>query len=179
MKKDLKKDPELIFIPQFNDIEVMAGQGTIGLEIFEDSNYCCICRRRRSMCWFRCKIKSLNPNCRIFAVSGAKFPNTYIKYQKEKNGKKNPISETEPLTEKKALADGLAVTVPGEMTFPYVSKYADEFVVVSENEISCSINLLAQRCKIIVEGAGAATLAAVLFKKSKYEKGENIVCILS
>ena len=65
------------------------------------------------------------------------------------------------------------------MTFPYVSKYADEFVVVSENEISCAISLLAQRCKIIVEGEGATTLAAVLFKKFKYEKGENIVRILS
>jgi threonine dehydratase len=55
----------------------------------------------------------------------------------------------------------------------------DEFVVVSEDEISIAIAVLAQRAKCVVEGAGASTLAAVLFKKFKYEKGENIVCILS
>lgn len=65
------------------------------------------------------------------------------------------------------------------MTFPYISKYVDEFVVVSEKEISTAIAVLAQRAKCVVEGAGASTLAAVLFKKFKYEKGENIVCVLS
>jgi threonine dehydratase len=65
------------------------------------------------------------------------------------------------------------------LTFPYISKYVDEFVVVSEEEISIAIAVLAQRAKCVVEGAGASTLAAVLFKKFKYEKGENIVCILS
>ena len=65
------------------------------------------------------------------------------------------------------------------MTYPYVSKYVDEFVVVSENEIKIAIAVLAQRAKCVVEGAGASTLAAVLFNKFKYEKGENIVCVLS
>ena len=65
------------------------------------------------------------------------------------------------------------------MTFPYVLKYVDEFVVVSESEIACAISLLAQRAKVVVEGAGASTLAAVLYKKFKYEKDENIVCVLS
>ena len=182
-QEDLKKDPELIFVPPFNDIEVMAGQGTIGLEICDELKNVqtvVVSVGGGGQCAGVCvAIKSLIPNCRTIAVSGAKFPNTYIKFQKEKNRKIDPIAETEPLTDKKALADGLAVTVPGAMTFPYVSKYADEFVVVSENEIACAISLLAQRCKIVVEGAGATTLAAVLFKKFKYEKGENIVCILS
>ena len=65
------------------------------------------------------------------------------------------------------------------MTYPYISKYVDEFVVVSESEISCAISVLAQRVKVVVEGAGAATLAAVLYRKFNYEKDENIVCILS
>ena len=182
-QEDLKKDPELIFVPPFNDIEVMAGQGTIGLEICEELKNIqtvVVSVGGGGQCAGVClAIKSLIPNCRTIAVSGAKFPNTYIKYQKEKNRKIDPIAKTEPLTDRKALADGLAVTVPGAMTFPYVSKYADEFVVVSENEIACAISLLAQRCKIVVEGAGAATLAAVLFKKFSFKKGENIVCILS
>jgi threonine dehydratase len=182
-KEDLKKEPEIIFVPPFDDLYVMAGQGTIGLEIAEELKNIqtvVVSVGGGGLCAGVCvAIKSLIPKCRIIAVNAALFPNTYIKYQKEKNRKIDPIAETEPLTGKKPLADGIAVKVPGKMTYPYVSKYVDEFVVVSENEIACAISVLAQRVKIIVEGAGAATLAAVLYKKFKYEKDENIICILS
>ena len=182
-KEDLKKEPDIIFVPPFDDLYVMAGQGTIGLEIAEELKNIqtvVVSVGGGGLCAGVCvAIKSLIPKCRIIAVNAALFPNTYIKYQKEKNRKIDPIAETEPLTGKKPLADGIAVKVPGKMTYPYVSKYVDEFVVVSENEIACAISVLAQRVKIIVEGAGAATLAAVLYKKFKYEKDENIICILS
>jgi len=182
-KEDLKKDSSLLFVPPFDDIYVMAGQGTIGLEIAEDLKNVqtvVVSVGGGGLCaGVSVAIKSLIPNCRIIAVNGALFPNTYIKYQKEKNRKIDPLAETEPLTGKKPLADGIAVKIPGSMTFPYISKYVDEFVVVSESEISCAISILAQRSKVVVEGAGAATLAAVLFKKFKYDKDENIVCILS
>ena len=171
-KEDLKKDPDLIFVPPFDDLYVMAGQGTIGLEIVEDLKNVqtvVVSVGGGGLCaGVSVAIKSLIPNCRIIAVNGALFPNTYIKYQKEKNREIDPLAETEPLTGKKPLADGIAV-----------KKYVDEFVVVSESEIACAISVLAQRAKVIVEGAGASTLAAVLFKKFKYEKDENIVCILS
>ena len=182
-KEDLKKDPNLIFVPPFDDLYVMAGQGTIGLEIAEDVKNVqtvVVSVGGGGLCAGVCvAIKSLIPNCRIVAVNGALFPNTYLKYQKEKNRDIDPLAETEPKTGKKPLADGIAVKIPGTMTFPYLLKYVDEFVVVSEEEISCAIGVLAQRAKVIVEGAGASTLAAVLFKKFKYEKDENIVCILS
>ena len=182
-KEDLKKDPGLIFVPPFDDLYVMAGQGTIGLEIVEDLKNVqtvVVSVGGGGLCaGVSVAIKSLIPNCRIIAVNGALFPNTYIKYQKEKNREIDPLAETEPLTGKKPLADGIAVKIPGTMTYPYLSKYVDEFVVVSESEIACAISVLAQRAKVIVEGAGASTLAAVLFKKFKYEKDENIVCILS
>ena len=182
-KEDLKKDPDLIFVPPFDDLYVMAGQGTIGLEIVEDLKNVqtvVVSVGGGGLCaGVSVAIKSLIPNCRIIAVNGALFPNTYIKYQKEKNREIDPLAETEPLTGKKPLADGIAVKIPGTMTYPYLSKYVDEFVVVSESEIACAISVLAQRAKVIVEGAGASTLAAVLFKKFKYEKDENIVCILS
>ncbi len=113
-------------------------------------------------------IKSLISNCRIVAVNAALFPNTYIKYQKEKYREIDPIAESEPKTGKKSLADGIAVKVPGSMKYLYISKYVDEFVVVSESEISCAISVLAQREKLVVEGAGTSTLAAVLYKKFKY-----------
>ena len=86
-----------------------------------------------------------------------------LNIKKKKIKKFDPLAETEPLSGKNPLADGIAVKLPGSMTFPYISKYIDEFVVVSESEISCAISILAQRSKVVVEGAGAATLAAVLY----------------
>ena len=182
-KEDVKKDENLIFVPPFDDLYVMAGQGTIGLEIVEDVKNVqtvVVSVGGGGLCAGVCvAIKSLVPNCRIVAVNAALFPNTYLKFQNEKNREIDPLAEIEPKTGKKPLADGIAVKVPGTLTFPYILKYVDEFVIVSEDEIACAISVLAQRAKLVVEGAGAATLAAVLFKKFNYEKSENIVCILS
>lgn len=181
--EDLEKEKQIIFVPPFDDLDVMAGQGTIGLEIYEDLKdiqTVVVSVGGGGLCaGVATAIKALAPKCRIIAVNAALFPNTYIKYQKEKGREIDPIAESEPKTGQKPLADGIAVKVPGTLTFPYISKYVDEFVVVSEKEISTAIAVLAQRSKCVVEGAGASTLAAVLFKKFKYEKGENIVCVLS
>ena len=181
--EDLKVEKDLIFVPPFDDFDVMAGQGTIGLEIYEDLKdvqTVVVSVGGGGLCaGVATAIKTLSPKCRIVAVNAALFPNTYLKYQKEKGREIDPIAESEPKTGKKPLADGIAVKVPGSLTYPYISKYVDEFVVVSEKEISLAIAVLSQRCKCVVEGAGASTLAAVLFHKFKYEKGENIVCILS
>jgi threonine dehydratase len=181
--EDLKVEKDLIFVPPFDDFDVMAGQGTIGLEIYEDLKdvqTVVVSVGGGGLCaGVATAIKALSPKCRIVAVNAALFPNTYLKYQKEKGREIDPIAESEPKTGKKPLADGIAVKVPGSLTYPYISKYVDEFVVVSEREISLAIAVLSQRCKCVVEGAGASTLAAVLFHKFKYEKGENIVCVLS
>ena len=181
--EDLKKETETIFVPPFDDLDVMAGQGTIGLEIYEDLKdvqTVVVSVGGGGLCaGVATAIKALAPKCRIVAVNAALFPNTYIKYQKEKGREIDPLAESEPKTGKAPLADGIAVKVPGTLTFPYISKYVDEFVVVSEDEIAIAIAVLAQRAKCVVEGAGASTLAAVLFNKFKYEKGENIVCIMS
>ena len=181
--EDLKLEKDLIFVPPFDDLDVMAGQGTIGLEIYEDLKdvqTVVVSVGGGGLCaGVATAIKTLSPKCRIVAVNAALFPNTYLKYQKEKGREIDPIAESEPKTGKKPLADGIAVKVPGSLTYPYISKYVDEFVVVSEKEISLAIAVLSQRCKCVVEGAGASTLAAVLFHKFKYEKGENIVCVLS
>lgn len=181
--EDLKVEKDLIFVPPFDDFDVMAGQGTIGLEIYEDLKdvqTVVVSVGGGGLCaGVATAIKALSPKCRIVAVNAALFPNTYLKYQKEKGREIDPIAESEPKTGKKPLADDIAVKVPGSLTYPYISKYVDEFVVVSEKEISLAIAVLSQRCKCVVEGAGASTLAAVLFHKFKYEKGENIVCVLS
>ena len=76
-------------------------------------------------------IESLISNCRIIALNWVLFPNTYIKNQKEKNRKIDPLAETKSLTAKKPLDDGIAVKIPESMTFLYISKYVDEFDDVS------------------------------------------------
>ena len=181
--EDLEKEKELIFVPPFDDLDVMAGQGTIGLEIFEDLKdvqTVVVAVGGGGLCaGVATAIKTLQPKCRVIAVNAALFPNTYLKYQKEKGRPIDPLAESEPKTGKAPLADGIAVKTPGTLTFPYISKLVDEFVVVTEKEISLAIAVLAQRGKFVVEGAGASTVAAVLFHKFKYEKGENIVCVLS
>ena len=181
--EDLKKEKDLIFISPSDDLDVIAGQGTIGLEIYEDLKEVqtvVIPVGGGGLCaGVATAIKNLVPNCRIVAVCAALFPNTYIKYQKEKGRDIDPLAETEPKSGKNPLAECLAIKTPGTLTYPYISKYVDEFVVVSEKEISIAIGALAQRAKCIVEGAGAAALAAVLFHKFKFEKGEHIVCIMS
>jgi threonine dehydratase len=182
-QEDLLKENHVIFVPPFDDYDVMAGQGTIGLEIYEDLKdvqTVVVAVGGGGLCaGVATAIKTLSPKCRIIAVNAALFPNTYLKFQKEKGRPIDPLVESEPKTGKAPLADGIAVKVPGKLTYPYISKYVDEFVVVSEREISLAIAVLAQRAKCVVEGAGASTLAAVLFHKFKYEKGENIVCVMS
>ena len=182
-QEDLQKENHVIFVPPFDDYDVMAGQGTIGLEIYEDLKDVqtgVVAVGGGGLCaGVATAIKTLAPKCRIVAVNAALFPNTYLKFQKEKGRPIDPLAESEPKTGKAPLADGIAVKVPGKLTYPYISKYVDEFVVVSEREISLAIAVLAQRAKCVVEGAGASTLAAVLFHKFKFEKGENIVCVMS
>ena len=182
-QEDLQKENHVIFVPPFDDYDVMAGQGTIGLEIYEDLKNVqtvVVAVGGGGLCaGVATAIKTLAPKCRIVAVNAALFPNTYLKFQKEKGRPIDPLAESEPKTGKAPLADGIAVKVPGKLTYPYISKYVDEFVVVSEREIALAIAVLAQRAKCVVEGAGASTLAAVLFHKFKFEKGENIVCVLS
>ena len=181
--EDLEKEKNLILIPPAEDLDVIAGQGTIGLEIYEDlkdvQTVVVSVGGGGLVAGVATAIKALAPKCRIVGVNAALFPNTYIKYQKEKGRDIDPSAESEPKTGKEPLAECLAVKVPGTLTYSYIEKYVDEFVVVSEREISIAIAVLAQRAKCIVEGAGAATLAAVLFHKFKFEKGENIVCIMS
>ena len=161
------------------------GQGTIGLEIFsqlKNVQTVVLAVGGGGLCaGVSIAIKALNPSCRIIAVNSAIYPATYVKYQNIKNRKIDNLINDEENNKRKAkpLADGIAVKVPGHLTFGYIEKYVDEFVVVSEHEIACAISALAERVKVVAEGAGASTVAAVLFNKFKHEENENIVCVLS
>ncbi|MCQ2383192.1 MAG: threonine/serine dehydratase [Clostridia bacterium] len=182
-KEFVSQNSDVIFVPPFDDENVIAGQGTIALEINEQikeiDTVVVAVGGGGLASGVGLAIKSLRPNVRVIAVNAAKAANTYIKYQRAKGREIDPNALSEPKNDRKPLADGINVVIPGTMTFPYVLKYVDEFVVVTEHEIACAIALLAERAKVCVEGAGASTLAALLFNKFEHKMNENVVCILS
>lgn len=182
-ESDLKDDKSSIFVHPFDDPLIIAGQGTIGLEILSQLDKVqtvVIPVGGGGLCsGISIAIKSIDPKIRIVAVNSAINPATYIKYQNLKGRKIDDLVNSEENKKRKPFADGIAVKEPGNLTFKYIEKYVDEFVVVSEHEIACAISVLAERVKVIVEGAGASTLAAVMYHKFKRKKDENIVCILS
>lgn len=180
-QEDLAANPEWTYIPPFDCDEVIAGQGTIGLEIAKQlpdvDTVVCAVGGGGLAAGTAVAIKALCPKARVIAVNAAVRPASYLKY---KSIKGQPI---DPNCDKKfignPLADGIAVINPGKITFPYIEKLVDDFVVVTEDEISQAIVLMAERSKMICEGAGASPFAAVLFKKFDYRPDEKIVCVCS
>ena len=180
-QEDLAKNPDWIFVPPFDCDEVIAGQGTIGLEIAQqvpDVDTVVVQVGGGGLCaGVAVAIKALCPKARVIAVQASVRPACYLKYKKLKGG------EIDPSCDKKfignPLADGIAVINPGKITFPYIEKLVDDFVVVTEDEIAQSIAMLAERSKVICEGAGASAFAAVLAKKFTLREDEKVVCIMS
>jgi threonine dehydratase len=179
-KEDLAKNPDRTFIPPYDDKQVAAGQGTCGLEILEQrpniDTVVIPVGGGGLAAGVATAIKALKPDVRIICVNASVRPAFYKKYQAAKG---REVAQLDTTFTGVPLADGIAVNTPGSLTFPIVEKLADEFVVVSEDEIAESIALLAERAKIVCEGSGAAAFAAVLSKKFKYAVDENICCIVS
>lgn len=115
-------------------------------------------------------IKHLNPNVKIYGVQAARRPPSMVKSQQEGT----PIT----LDQAETFADGIAVKHPGDITYQLVEQYVDEIVTVSEDEIAAAILALIEKQKVIAEGAGAVSVAAVLFHKLPVE-GKKVVCIVS
>ena len=179
-KSDLESHPEWTFIPPFDDNLVIAGQGTIGLEIFEQlpevDTVVVPVGGGGLASGVAIALKALKPSIRIVCVQSQTRPHTYMKFQKAKG---RPIADLGPKFKGNPIADGINVINPGTITFPYIEKLADEFVIVSEDEIVNAIALLAERAKIICEGAGATSVAAVLSHKFSFRPDEKIVSVVS
>jgi threonine dehydratase len=156
----------MTFIHPFDDALVMAGQGTIGLELLEqiDGLEAVVVPTGGGgmLGGIACAVKETKPGVRIIGVQTAKLPS--MKRALEAHG---PVT-LEPAT---TIADGIAVRRAGEQTFPVVAKYVDEIVTVDEDEIASAILTLLEREKTLAEGAGAAGLAALLQKKTSLGKG--------
>ena len=170
---ELKEEKNYTFVHPFDNEDVIAGQGTIGLEILEqmpDVEAVIVPIGGGGLIsGVAFAIKNLNPNIKVYGVqaSGALSMRNSIR-----DGK------IECLDHVSTIADGIAVKEPGEHTFQYVSQYVDEIVTVTDDEISAAILALIERQKLIAEGAGAASVAAAMFNKVPIQ-GKKTVCLVS
>lgn len=161
------------FIHPFDDEDVIAGQGTIGLEILDqmpDVEAVIVPVGGGGLIsGVAYAIKSLRPKCKIYGVQAA---NASSMLESVREG------EAVTLDTVATFADGVAVKHPGDVTFGLVREYVDEIVSVSEDEIASAILALMERQKLVAEGAGAVSIAAALFDKINL-KGKKTVCLLS
>lgn len=160
-------------IHPFDDLEVMAGQGTIGIEILKDlptvDTIIVPAGGGGLLAGVAACIKQINPRVRVIGVQAEGAPAIARSFKEKKH-----CSTEKSLT----IADGISVKCPGEKTIELINKYADDVVTVSDAEISSAILYLIERTKQVVEPAGATTIAAVLSGKIDV-KGQKTVCVLS
>ncbi len=161
------------FIHPFDDENVIAGQGTIGLELLEqlpemDAVIVPI-GGGGLISGVAYAIKSLNPDIKVYGVQASGAPSMFNSVHDQKIERLDNVS---------TIADGIAVKEPGENTFRYVSEYVDDIVTVTDDEISAAILALMEKQKLVTEGAGAVSVAAAMFNKVPV-KGKKVVCLLS
>jgi threonine dehydratase len=161
-----------LFVHPFNDPLVMAGQGTIGLELLEDlpdlANVLVPVGGGGLIAGIARAIKETNPQVRIIGVEAAAAPSMRQALQK---------GEVVTVPIRASLADGIAVKTAGSSTFPVVKEFVDEIVLVDEEEIALAIVSLMERNKLMVEGAGAVGLAALLNGKVKRISGKTVALL--
>jgi threonine dehydratase len=171
--KNLAKERGAEFIHPFDDPGIIAGQATLGFEILRDIPSVDIVfvpagggglLSGVSFC-----LKSINPRIKIIGVQSAGADAVCRSFREKKR-----IGTDRPAT----IADGIAVSLPGELTTELILKHTDDMVTVTDSEISAAILVLLERCKELVEPAGATSVAAAL-KMSEQIKGKRAVCLLS
>lgn len=161
------------FLHPFDDEDVIAGQGTIGLELAEqlpDLDAVIVPIGGGGLIsGIAYTIKTVNPRVKVYGVEAAGAASM-----------KNALSQgnIEELAGVSTFADGIAVKKPGELTYEICKEYVDEIVTVSDDEISAAILALMEQHKLVTEGAGAVAVAAAMFGKIDL-KGKKTVCLLS
>jgi threonine dehydratase len=161
------------FAHPFNDEHVIAGQGTIALEILEQlpevEQVIVPIGGGGLISGVAYAIKHLKPECRVIGVQAAGAPSMY------KSIRQGRIIELPSVS---TIADGIAVKTPGDLTFDLCTKYVDEIVTVSEDEIASAILTLMETQKSVAEGAGATSVAAAMFGKVDTTH-KKTVCLVS
>jgi len=161
------------FVHPFNDPYIIAGQGTIGLEIFDQlrevEDVVVPIGGGGLIAGIAIALKQLNPKIRVIGVEADGAQSMKVSMEK---------GEPVMLNSANTIADGIAVKSPGKLTFDVTRKLVDELVVVNDAEMARTAYLLLQRAKILTEPAGVAAMAAVLYQKSE-TKGRKIVPVIS
>ena len=169
----LRDEEGYTFIHPFNDPEVIAGQGTIALELGEqvpDMDVVIVPIGGGGLIsGMAYTLKNLNPRVKVIGVQASGAPSML-----------NSIhdSHIERLDSVLTIADGIAVKEPGSLTYELCSRYVDEIVAVTDDEISAAILALMEQHKLVTEGAGAVAVAAAMFDKVDLA-GKKTVCLLS
>ena len=169
----LRDEHGYTFIHPFDDENVIAGQGTIGLELLDqlpDVEAVVVPVGGGGLIsGVAYAVKSLNPNVKVYGVQASGAPSMVNSLHDHKQEKLAKVS---------TIADGIAVKEPGSVTFDICSRYVDDIVTVSEDEICAAILHLIESEKMVAEGAGAASVAAVMYNKVPV-KGKKTICIVS
>jgi len=169
----LRDEKGYTFVHPFDDENVIAGQGTIGLELIEqlpDMDAVIVPIGGGGLIsGVAFAVKALNPKIKVYGVQASGAPSMYKSINDHKIERLSSVS---------TIADGIAVKEPGENTFKYCSEYVDEIVTVTDDEISAAILALMEQQKLVTEGAGAVAVAAAMFNKVPI-KGKKVVCLCS
>ncbi|HEX3016551.1 MAG TPA: threonine ammonia-lyase [Caproicibacter sp.] len=169
----LQKESGAVFIHPFDDEDVIAGQGTIGLEILQqlpDADAVFVPVGGGGLVsGVAYAVKALRPQCKVYGVQAAGAP-SMVQALKDK--------KIETLEGVSTFADGIAVKCPGKLTYDLCTKYVDEVLTVTDDEIATAILALIEQHKMIAEGAGAVSVAAAMFNKANI-KGKKAVCLVS
>src|SRR5271170_925104 len=164
----------MTFIHPFDDAVVMAGQGTIGLELLEQvpqlEAVVVPIGGGGLIGGIACAIKESRPEIRVVGVQTSRLASMVAAREAH-----HPVTVGPATT----IADGIAVRRSGDVTFPVVERYVDEIVTVDEDEIASAILMLLEREKTLAEGAGATALAAVLQGKTSIAKGAKTAVLVS
>ncbi|MBR4097127.1 MAG: threonine ammonia-lyase [Oscillospiraceae bacterium] len=170
---ELKEKEGYTFVHPFDDENVIAGQGTIALEVLnelDDVDAIVVPVGGGGLIsGIAYTVKQIRPSVKVYGVQVAGAPSMYNSI---KDG------EIECLQSVSTIADGIAVKQPGENTYKFVREYVDEIALVSDDEVASAILTLIEKQKMIAEGAGAAAVAAVMFNKFNL-KGKKVVAIVS
>ena len=169
----LVRETGATFIHPFDDDEVIAGQGTIGLEILDqlpDVEAVIVpIGGGGLLAGIAYAIKHLHPNVKVYGVQAELAPAMYQSFKEGTLASLDRVS---------TFADGIAVKHPGENTYNIIKEYVDDIVTVTEDEIATAILALIEKQKLISEGAGAVSVAAAMFGKLPI-KDKKTVCVVS
>lgn len=170
---ELKDKHGYTFVHPFNDPLVIAGQGTIGLEILEEmpqvQAIVVPIGGGGLIAGVAFAVKTLRPDIKVYGVQAAGAPSMA---ESLKSGKREHLDSVF------TIADGIAVKEPGDLTLELCRKYVDEVVTVTDDEIAAAILALVEKQKLVAEGAGAAAVAAAMFGKLPID-GKDVVCVVS